>query len=268
MIVQGLKKVEDAQGGKVVLEKPFGESLEAAAALNEKMEAFFSRIIFTVSTTIWEKKWCAISRQSALPTPIFSNVWDAEHIECIQISALEEVGVETRGGYYDHSGALKDMMQNHLFQILSIVAMEQPRSPAVEDMHQEQMKVLAALVMPEDISGSMVLGQYEGYRGEPSVAAGFPYRNPCAAVRLLLDNERWKGMPFISGQERSSGKGKCRWQLCSKVRHRRRNQYPEHQDTAYGRSISAVQYQETGEKRRKSFRQKWTSARAVPWNTI
>ena len=127
--------------------------------------------------------------------PIFSNVWDAEHIECIQISALEEVGVETRGGYYDHSGALKDMMQNHLFQILSIVAMEQPRSPAVEDMHREQMKVLSALVMPEDISGSMVLGQYEGYRGEPSVAVD-SHTETYAAVRLLLDNERWKGMPF------------------------------------------------------------------------
>lgn len=105
------------------------------------------------------------------------------------------MGVETRGGYYDHSGALKDMMQNHLFQILSIVAMEQPRSPAVEDMHREQMKVLAALVMPEDISGSMVLGQYEGYRGEPSVAAD-SHTETYAAVRLLVDNERWKGMPF------------------------------------------------------------------------
>ncbi len=195
VIVQGLKKVEGAQGGKVVLEKPFGESLEAAAALNEKMEAFFSPDHIYRIDHYLGKEMVRNIQTIRFANPIFSNVWDAEHIECIQISALEEVGVETRGGYYDHSGALKDMMQNHLFQILSIVAMEQPRSPAVEDMHREQMKVLSALVMPEDISGSMVLGQYEGYRGEPSVAAD-SHTETYAAVRLLLDNERWKGMPF------------------------------------------------------------------------
>ena len=110
-------------------------------------------------------------------------------------SAMEEVGVETRGGYYDHSGALKDMVQNHLFQILTIVAMEQPGSLAVEDMHREQIKVLRALQVPEDISQSMVLGQYGGYREEPSVDRNSSTET-YAALKLSVDNDRWRGMPF------------------------------------------------------------------------
>ena len=195
VIVQGLKKVDGARGGKVVLEKPFGENLEAAAALNEKMEAFFSPDHIYRIDHYLGKEMVRNIQTIRFANPIFSNVWDAKHIRCIQISAMEEVGVETRGSYYDHSGALKDMMQNHLFQILSIVAMEQPQSSAVEDMHREQMKVLSALVMPEDISGSMVLGQYGGYREEPSVAPDSDTET-YAAVRLLVDNDRWRGMPF------------------------------------------------------------------------
>ena len=195
VIVQGLKKGDGARGGKVVLEKPFGENLEAAAALNEKMEAFFSPDHIYRIDHYLGKEMVRNIQTIRFANPIFSNVWDAKHIRCIQISAMEEVGVETRGSYYDHSGALKDMMQNHLFQILSIVAMEQPQSSAVEDMHREQMKVLSALVMPEDISGSMVLGQYGGYREEPSVAPDSDTET-YAAVRLLVDNDRWRGMPF------------------------------------------------------------------------
>ena len=132
-----------------------------------------------------------------------------QYIDCIQISALEEVGVETRGGYYDHSGALKDMMQNHLFQILTIVAMERPQGPAVEEMHQEQMKVLAALKAPEEIAENMVLGQYEGYRQEPSVKED-SMTETYAAVRLFIDNDRWKGMPFYIRTGKKA-KGRCRW---------------------------------------------------------
>lgn len=195
VIVQGLKKVEGARGGKVVLEKPFGENLEAAAALNEKMEAFFSPDHIYRIDHYLGKEMVRNIQTIRFANPIFSNVWDAAHIRCIQISAMEEVGVETRGSYYDHSGALKDMMQNHLFQILSIVAMEQPQTSAVEDMHREQMKVLSALVMPEDIAGNMVLGQYGGYREEPNVASDSDTET-YAAVRLLVDNDRWRGMPF------------------------------------------------------------------------
>lgn len=194
-IVNGLKKVTGASGGKVVIEKPFGESLSAAASLNETMESFFKPDHIYRIDHYLGKEMVRNIQIIRFANPIFSNVWDAEHIECIRISAMEEVGVETRGGYYDHSGALKDMVQNHLFQILTIVAMEQPQSLAVEDMHREQIKVLKALRIPDDISTSMVLGQYNGYRGEPAVNENSTTET-YAALKLMVDNDRWRGMPF------------------------------------------------------------------------
>lgn len=204
-IVNGLKKVTGAAAGKVVIEKPFGENLLAAAKLNETMEAFFEPDHIYRIDHYLGKEMVRNIQTIRFANPMFSNIWDAKHIQCIQISAMEEVGVETRGGYYDHSGALKDMVQNHLFQILSIVAMEKPESLAVEDMHREQIKVLAALCIPENIWENMVLGQYEGYRQEPAVnkdSATETY----AALRLSVDNDRWRGMPFYVRTGKKAGK--------------------------------------------------------------
>ncbi len=129
--------------------------------------------------------------------PIFTNLWDARFIESVQISALEDVGVESRGGYYDEAGAMKDMVQNHLFQILSIVAMERPSDYIGSDMHAEQLKVLHALrpVGQEPIKDTLVLGQYEGYRQEKLVGA-HSQTDTYAALRLFIDNDRWRGAPF------------------------------------------------------------------------
>ena len=204
-IVNGLKKVGGAGSGKAVIEKPFGESLPAAASLNETMEAFFKPDHIYRIDHYLGKEMVRNIQTIRFANPIFSNVWDAEHIECIQISALEEVGVETRGGYYDHSGALKDMMQNHLFQILTITAMERPKSTAVKDMHQEQMKVIQSLKLPDSVMDNMVLGQYEGYRGEKSVDDNSSTET-YAAVRLFIDNNRWKGMPFYIRTGKKLGK--------------------------------------------------------------
>lgn len=194
-IVLGLKRVTGAEYGKVVIEKPFGENLAAATRLNKTMESFFKPDHIYRIDHYLGKEMVRNIQIIRFTNPIFTNAWDADHIECIQISAMEEVGVETRGGYYDHSGALKDMVQNHLLQILTIMAMEQPESLEVEHLHREQIKVLKAIRIPEDVSKNMVMAQYEGYREEPSV-------NPAsetetyAALRLMVDNERWKGMPF------------------------------------------------------------------------
>ena len=204
-IVDGLKRVTEAGEGKVVIEKPFGESLEAAERLNETMETFFRPgHIYRIDHYLG-KEMVRNIQIIRFANPIFSNIWNAEHIECIQISAMEEVGVETRGGYYDHSGALKDMVQNHLFQILTIVAMEQPKSFAAEDMHLEQIRILKALHTPEDIRDYMVLGQYEGYLAEPDVRAASATET-YAALRLLIDNDRWRGMPFYVRTGKRLGK--------------------------------------------------------------
>ena len=139
--------------------------------------------------------------------PIFTDVWNSRYIESVQISALEDMGVETRGGYYDASGALKDMVQNHLFQILSIMAMEQPEEFSPKGLHDAQLDVFRCL-QPADassIESTLVLGQYEGYRGEPLVKPD-SQTETYGALRLFIDNQRWKGTPFYIRTGKKTGK--------------------------------------------------------------
>ena len=196
-IADGLFQIGHAQGSKVILEKPFGETLEDARALNERLEsAFTPQNIYRIDHYLG-KEMVRNVQTIRFANPIFADAWDARHIACIQISAMEDVGVETRGGYYDHSGVMRDMVQNHLFQILSILAMERPAEFTPEALHTEQLKVLRALRAPEPehIADTMVLGQYAGYREESNVSA--QSKTPTyAALKLFVDNPRWKDMPF------------------------------------------------------------------------
>lgn len=196
-IAHGLAHVRGAEDGKVIIEKPFGENLASASALNEKLEAFFTLENTYHIDHYLGKEMIRNIQTIRFANPIFADAWDARHIESVQISALETVGVETRGAYYDASGALKDMVQNHLFQILSIVAMERPEAFTPESMHTEQLRVLRALrpVAPENVAAALVLGQYEGYRDEPQVASA-SHTETYAALRLYIDNPRWQDTPF------------------------------------------------------------------------
>lgn len=196
-IANGLQYVSNAQKGRVVIEKPFGEDLISAEKLNERLEAFFSpHHIYHIDHYLGKEMVRNIQTIRFL-NPIFANIWNHDHIEHVQISAMEEVGVETRGSYYDQSGALKDMVQNHLFQILSIIAMEPMNSYTREDMHQKQLEALRALRDPKELSmqDTLVLGQYDGYQKEDQVAFDSETET-YAALRLFIDNERWKGTPF------------------------------------------------------------------------
>lgn len=189
-IVRGLSAVSSAREGKVILEKPFGESLESARLLNEELESFFlPGHVYRIDHYLGKEMVRGI-HTIRFTNPIFHDAWDSAHIESVRICALEDVGVETRGGYYDTSGALKDMVQNHLLQILSIVAMERPERFDAAGMHEEQLRVFHALR-----PGDAVLGQYEGYRDEPLVdpASG---TETFAALRLFVDTPRWRGTPF------------------------------------------------------------------------
>ena len=126
VITEGLKLVDGAKNGKVIIEKPFGEDLAAAKTLNGELEDYFGpEQIYRIDHYLG-KEMVRNIQAIRFTNPIFTDIWNSGHIESVQISALEDMGVETRGGYYDASGALKDMVQNHLFQILSIMAMEQP----------------------------------------------------------------------------------------------------------------------------------------------
>lgn len=196
-IAKGLAHVDHAEKGKVIIEKPFGEDLTSAKKLNDELEAFFgAEQIYHIDHYLG-KEMVRNIQTIRFMNPIFTNIWNSEFIDNIQISAMENVGVETRGGYYDQSGALKDMVQNHLFQILSIIAMEQPDNLYGSDFHDKQLEVLHSLrpVEKVDIADTMVLGQYFGYQKEPSVSLD-SITETYAALRLFIDNERWHNTPF------------------------------------------------------------------------
>lgn len=197
VIANGLFHVMPAQQGKVIVEKPFGEDLISAKKLNQYLENFFQKENVYHIDHYLGKEMIRNMQAIRFMNPIFQGVWNHEFIDHVEISALEEVGVENRGGYYDQSGALKDMVQNHLLQILSIVAMEKPNHFFGDDMHEKQLEVLRSLkpIDKSNIKESMVLAQYEGYRDEDKVDPN-SHTETYAALKLYIDNERWKDVPF------------------------------------------------------------------------
>ena len=195
IIAHGLEVVDNANSGKVILEKPFGEDLESAKELNQQLEEFFPKENIYRIDHYLGKEMVRNIQTIRFSNPIFSNLWNSLYIESIQISAFEDIGIGSRGGYYDTSGALKDMVQNHLFQILSIVAMEWPEQFSNDAMHDAQLRVLKALRPIKDIRDSLVLGQYKGYKQEKSVAQN-SNTETYAALRLFIDNERWWNTPI------------------------------------------------------------------------
>ena len=196
-IVQGLRQIPSAKDGKVIIEKPFGEDLKSAKELNTAMEAFFKKENIYHIDHYLGKEMVRNIQALRFMNPLFQNAWSKEYIEHIQISALETLGVENRGDYYDKAGALKDMVQNHLFQMLTILAMEEPSEYFKEDMKEKQLQVLKSLrpIDASHIQDSVVLGQYFDYQHEDKVADD-SITETYAALRLFVDNERWQGVPF------------------------------------------------------------------------
>lgn len=126
---------------------------------------------------------------------IFKGIWNKDFIDNIQITAAETVGVETRAGYYDKSGALKDMVQNHLLQVLSIVAMEEPDKDENKGIKKSQLKLLKSLKPLINTKDDLVMGQYNGYLDEANIQPNSKTET-YVALRLFIDNERWDGVPF------------------------------------------------------------------------
>lgn len=193
VITDGLSQVTNLSKPKIVLEKPFGESLEQAFYLNEKLEAQFGKdAIYRIDHYLGKEMIRNILtiRQTNY---LIANMWSKEHIQCVHISAAERVGVGSRGSYYEQAGALKDMVQNHLLQILTIVALDDPDA----ELAQQQKEVLEHLrvIDASNVKDSVVLGQYEGYCLEEEVD---PTSNveTYAALKVHIDHKRWKGVPF------------------------------------------------------------------------
>lgn len=206
VIADNLSSIEGMGQAKVIIEKPFGETLTLAKQLNQKLEKTFTpQNIYRIDHYLG-KEMVRNIQTLRFANPIFANSWNHEAIAAVQISALEDVGVESRGGYYDQAGALKDMVQNHLFQVLSIIGMEQPASFQVEDVHEAQLTLLKQLepIKEEDLNNSLVLGQYRGYLAEDKVKPDSKTET-FVCMKLKINNERWQDVPFYIRTGKKTG---------------------------------------------------------------
>lgn len=166
-VAEGLGKAGlSGDPSRIAFEKPFGTDLESATALNASVTDIFSeRQIFRIDHYVGKE---AVQNVLAFrfANSIFEPVWNNRYVDHIQITASESLGVENRGGYYDRSGALRDMVQNHLFQVLALTVMEPPHDLSGQSLHDEKAKVIRSLRFGKNIASHVVFGQYEGYRGE------------------------------------------------------------------------------------------------------
>ena len=195
-ITNGLQKHCSENNAKVIIEKPFGEDLEKAGLLNDELEKFFNQDEIYHIDHYLGKEMIQNILSLRFKNIIFKGIWNKDFIENVQITAAETVGVGTRASYYDKSGALKDMVQNHLLQVLSLVAMEEPKGTESIRIHESQYNLLSALKPIEDVRDSLVMGQYEGYLQEENIPIDSKTET-YVALKLYIDNERWEGVPFF-----------------------------------------------------------------------
>jgi glucose-6-phosphate 1-dehydrogenase len=182
---------------RVILEKPFGRDLESARALN----GLVARVLDESQTFRIDHYLGKETVQNILvfrfANSIFEPLWNRNYVDFVEICAAETVGVERRGAFYEETGVLRDIVQNHLLEVLALTAMEPPTTGGADDIRGEKLKVLHALREPWDdtIERDVVLGQYQGYRSEPNVAPD-SVTPTYAALRVFIDNWRWQGVPF------------------------------------------------------------------------
>ncbi|MFZ4895166.1 glucose-6-phosphate dehydrogenase [Plantibacter sp. Mn2098] len=201
----GLAEPEDGQWRRVVIEKPFGSDLKTARELNDIVQSVFpSDSIFRIDHYLGKE---TVQNILALrfANQLYEPIWNANYVDHVQITMAEDIGVGGRAGYYDGIGAARDVIQNHLLQLLALTAMEEPISFDAADLRAEKEKVLAAVRLPADLSASTARGQYAGgWQGGEQVT-GFldedgmdpeSKTETFAAMRLDIGTRRWAGVPF------------------------------------------------------------------------
>ncbi len=189
----------EAAWRRVVVEKPFGTDLGTAQWLNIVLGKYLREDQLYRIDHYLGKETVQNLLGFRFANAIWEPLWTREHVESVEISVCESVAVGTRAGYYDKAGALRDMVQNHVMQLLALVAMEAPTSMDPEAVRGEKVKVLKALVpfaTPEAAWRDVVRGQYDGYHDEPGVAADSTTET-YVAVRAAIHNWRWNGVPFL-----------------------------------------------------------------------
>jgi glucose-6-phosphate 1-dehydrogenase len=192
---------------RVIIEKPFGRDLTSARTLNELLHRYLSeQQIFRIDHYLG-KETVQNLMVMRFANSIFEPIWNYKYIDHVQITVSETLGVGSRGGYYDQSGATRDMIQNHLFQLMALVAMEPPAALDAQSIRDEKVKVYRSVrpIRPEQVDAFTVRGQYsagdangqktQGYRKEKGVPAESKTET-FVAMRLFIDNWRWSGMPL------------------------------------------------------------------------
>ena len=192
-VVQCLGESGLAQGARVIIEKPFGTDLDSARKLNQALHAVFDESqIFRIDHFLGKESVDNILA-FRFANGLFEPIWNRNHIRYVQIDVPETLSIEGRAAFYDATGAYRDMVVTHLFQVLAFVAMEPPVSLSAGPLREEKFKVYQAL-RPLDVR-HVVRGQYEGYRSEPGIAAD-SQTETLVAVRAEVENWRWHGVPF------------------------------------------------------------------------
>jgi glucose-6-phosphate 1-dehydrogenase len=207
-VVEHLSASECGRGARVIVEKPFGHDLESAQELNRVLLSVFDEAdIFRIDHYLGKR---AVNNVLAFR---FANTfveafWNRNYIASVEITMAEDFGVQGRGGFYDQTGTIRDVVQNHLFQVLSNLAMEPPVRSDSETVRDEKVKVLKAIPPIEE--KNLVRGQFRGYRDENGVAKD-SQTETFAAVKLEIDSWRWKGVPFYIRA------GKCLPTTCTEI---------------------------------------------------